>query len=75
MYDGSHLPAVSTIPAAPQLNELQRQRHEELIGLLREYDGNVTAVARSLGKRRTHVQRWLKRLQIDPLAVYGTLCV
>src|SRR5207248_7964022 len=41
-------PAVSTIPAAPQLNELQRQRHEELIGLLREYDGNVTAVARSL---------------------------
>jgi DNA-binding NtrC family response regulator len=42
--------------------------HAELITLLREHGGNVTAVARALGKRRTQVQRWLRRLQIDALS-------
>ncbi len=40
-------------------------RKRELVGLLRTYKGNVSAVARALGKARPQVQRWLKRYQID----------
>ena len=45
-------------------------RREELIALLRLIGirGNVTAVARSLGKARTQVQRWLRRLRLDPVS-------
>ncbi len=41
------------------------RKREELVGLLRTYKGNVSAVARALGKARPQVQRWLKRYQID----------
>jgi DNA-binding NtrC family response regulator len=74
-----HLPAsirsapegtVPTMPAAPRLSrqEEERRRHDELVVLLREHDGNVTAVARAMGKPRTQVQRWLRRLRVDPLS-------
>ncbi len=36
-------------------------RREELAALLREHHGNVSAVARTLGKARSQVQRWLRR--------------
>jgi DNA-binding NtrC family response regulator len=51
-------------PAKPLLPEDQ-QRREELIVLLRQHQGNVTAVARALDKARFQVQRWLKRYGID----------
>jgi transposase-like protein len=35
---------------------------QQLDELLREHHGNVTAVARALGKSPTQLQRWLKRL-------------
>jgi pSer/pThr/pTyr-binding forkhead associated (FHA) protein len=35
---------------------------------LREHAGNISAVARSLGKARPQIQRWLKRFGIDPAA-------
>jgi DNA-binding NtrC family response regulator len=38
----------------------------ELSALLREHGGNVSAVARALGKARNQVQRWLKRYELDP---------
>src|SRR5713101_6054247 len=41
------------------------RKREELVGLLRTYKGNVSAVARALGKARPQVQRWIKRYQID----------
>jgi DNA-binding NtrC family response regulator len=71
--DLEHLPAdVRTPrnerPGAPDLLDEQGHGHEELVALLREHSGNVTAVARALGKRRTQVQRWLRRLQIDALS-------
>jgi DNA-binding NtrC family response regulator len=37
----------------------------ELRGLLIEHRGNITAVARLLGKERMQVHRWLKRYAID----------
>ncbi|MDC0746747.1 sigma 54-interacting transcriptional regulator [Polyangium mundeleinium] len=39
---------------------------DELIALLKEQGGNITAVAKAMGKARMQVQRWLKRFGIDP---------
>ncbi|WP_394836877.1 sigma 54-interacting transcriptional regulator [Pendulispora rubella] len=38
---------------------------EKLVGLMREHKGNVAAVARTMGKARMQIQRWLKRYDID----------
>jgi DNA-binding NtrC family response regulator len=38
----------------------------ELIALLREHGGNVSAIARVLGKARMQVHRWLRRYGIEP---------
>jgi DNA-binding NtrC family response regulator len=40
-------------------------RREELIALLREHRGNISAVARAMGKARTQIQRWVKRYRLD----------
>jgi transposase-like protein len=37
---------------------------EQLVQELRRHKGNVSAVARSMGKQRTQVRRWIKRLQL-----------
>jgi transcriptional regulator with PAS, ATPase and Fis domain len=39
---------------------------EKLIELLIQHQGNVSAVARTLGKARVQVRRWLVRHQINP---------
>jgi transcriptional regulator with GAF, ATPase, and Fis domain len=44
-----------------QLNAAEAARRDQLIALLREHDGNVTAVARAMGKARAQVQRWIRR--------------
>jgi hypothetical protein len=44
--------------------EEQRDR-DELVKLLEEHGGNVSAVARPLGKDRTQVVRWIARSRID----------
>jgi sigma-54 dependent transcriptional regulator, acetoin dehydrogenase operon transcriptional activator AcoR len=49
----------------PALNEEQAMRREELIELLNRHQGNVSAIARELGKARMQVQRWLKRYDLD----------
>jgi transcriptional regulator of acetoin/glycerol metabolism len=49
-------------------HEEDEARKVELVSLLREHGGNVTAVASALGKARMQVQRWLKRYDIDPRA-------
>jgi transposase-like protein len=33
---------------------------------LREHAGNISAVARTLGKARVQIQRWVKRYGLDP---------
>jgi DNA-binding NtrC family response regulator len=38
---------------------------ERLLAALEKYDGNVSAVARELGKSRTQIHRWVRRLDID----------
>ncbi len=51
------------------LSEEDEARKQELIRLLDEHNGNVSAVARAMGKARMQVHRWAKRYGID-LAVY-----
>jgi DNA-binding NtrC family response regulator len=60
-------------PAEPpaELGEADAERREELVRLLRAQKGNVSAVARQLGKARTQVQRWLKRYRLDPRDYQG----
>lgn len=54
-------------PAAADAAEDQA-RKEELAALLREHGGNVTAVAKAMGKARMQIQRWLKRYGLDAAA-------
>jgi hypothetical protein len=45
---------------------------EELVRALEAHRGNVTDVARTMGKARMQVQRWMRRLGIDPEAYRGS---
>ena len=74
LIDVDELPAALREPGPPRtpappaaLPEEDRLRREQVISLLREHGGNVTSVAKSMGKARTQVQRWLRRYSIDPL--------
>jgi sigma-54 dependent transcriptional regulator, acetoin dehydrogenase operon transcriptional activator AcoR len=42
------------------------RRRDELARLLREHKGNISAVARVMGKARMQIQRWVKRYKLDP---------
>jgi DNA-binding NtrC family response regulator len=42
----------------------QLARREELCQLLTQYRGNISAVARHLGKDRVQIRRWIKQLDI-----------
>ena len=41
-------------------------RREQLVAALRTHHGNVSAVARALGKARSQVQRWIRDDGLDP---------
>jgi len=71
----AHLPesvrtsATARPPSAPPPGPPSAQedaRRTELIALLREHKGNISAVARTMGLARMQIQRWLKRYQLDP---------
>jgi transcriptional regulator of acetoin/glycerol metabolism len=68
-----HLPAELRGPPPPAAaaDEQGAAQRDELVALLREHRGNVSAVARALGKARMQVQRWLKRYALDPEAFRG----
>jgi DNA-binding NtrC family response regulator len=52
-------------PAGPLTDE-DRARRDQLVMLFREHGGNVSAVARAMGKARMQIQRWMRRYRIDP---------
>jgi transcriptional regulator with AAA-type ATPase domain len=74
--DVAHLPASVRDPApagiappsaagpARTLTTEQRARREELCALLAANHGNISAVARQLGKDRVQIRRWIKQLGI-----------
>ncbi len=43
-------------------------RREVLVALLAEHGGNVSAVARAMGKARMQIQRWIRRYGLDRAA-------
>lgn len=49
-------------PGASPDDELGRR----LVALLQEHKGNVSTVARVLGKKRMQVYRWTTRYGLDP---------
>lgn len=69
-----HLPdgIVKTPPSPPgrdilpPLTSDQQQQREELVHLLRQHRGNVSAISREMGKARAQIQRWLRRYALDP---------
>ena len=64
-------PGASSAPESAEaaeparLSAPDRRRRDQILALLSEHGGNITAVARALGTARTQVQRWLKRYRID----------
>ncbi len=48
------------------LNNEDQELHAQLLRLFEEHKGNVTRVGEALGKKRQQVQKWCKRLGIDP---------
>ena len=56
---------VSVAASAAQLSPEDRQLRDRLFELLGAHRGNVAAVARELGKPRTHVHRLTARLGVD----------
>ncbi len=50
--------------ASKTLTDEQLEHREEIVGLLKKHAGNVSAVAREVGKARTQVQRWMKRYDL-----------
>ncbi len=52
----------------PELTDDEMRHRDELIVLLREHRGNLSAVARAVGKGRTQVVRWVGRYGLDAAA-------
>ena len=52
--------------AAGEAAAADEARKAALAALLREHGGNVTAVAKAMGKARMQIQRWMKRYGLDP---------
>ena len=57
--------SVAADASGSPLGREDRRVREELVGLLAEHHGNVSAVARAMGKGRMQVHRWLKRFGLD----------
>ncbi|HSS00486.1 MAG TPA: sigma 54-interacting transcriptional regulator [Kofleriaceae bacterium] len=52
-------------PGGPLLTTKDRALREQLIELLRDSGGNVSAVARAMQRAPVQIRRWCNRLQID----------
>ena len=50
---------------SPLLDDEDRQRREQLARLLEQHNGNISAIARELGKERGQIRRWLRRYNLS----------
>jgi len=48
------------------LTDEDRRLRDEVVASLRSHAGNISAVARAMGKDRKQIQRWVKRFDLDP---------
>jgi len=56
----------------PDLTDAERDLRDRVIDHLRRANGNVSDVAREMGKGRTQIQRWIARFGIDVEALRRT---
>ena len=68
--DWAQTPRVEETPSRAASEADLRQR-DELVALLKEHRGNVSSMARAMGKARMQVQRWLKRHGLEAEAFRG----
>jgi DNA-binding NtrC family response regulator len=66
-----HLPPELRDPTIPRRKDsgpeaFDEARKAELVALLTQHSGNVSAVARAMGKARMQIQRWMDRYGLDP---------
>jgi transcriptional regulator with PAS, ATPase and Fis domain len=64
-----HLPARASLEVAQRAAAAsgeERELEQQLRLRFAEHRGNVTQVAKAMGKARVQVQRWMKRFGIDP---------
>jgi transcriptional regulator with PAS, ATPase and Fis domain len=66
-----HLPHAMQVPPMAKrvhepLSDVEEARRREIVELLRRHGGSVSGAARSMGKARSQLQRWLRRYRIDP---------
>jgi DNA-binding NtrC family response regulator len=61
-------PAAGTPALASDLSSEDQRLRAELLAHLEIAGGNVSEVARAMGKQRTQIHRWVKRFGIDPSA-------
>lgn len=52
--------------AVAALDETDAVLRDQLVALLAEHDGNISAVSRATGKARWQIHRWLRRFALDP---------
>nr|HEX4316077.1 sigma 54-interacting transcriptional regulator [Kofleriaceae bacterium] len=62
--DGTPRPAATGHEPLHPETEAQRLR-VELVALLEQHAGNVSAVAKTMGKGRMQIHRWLKRFELE----------
>jgi DNA-binding NtrC family response regulator len=51
--------------SSPPLTEEEQRFRDRLIALLTQHRGNLSAIARELGRDRVQVRRWLRRFRIE----------
>ncbi len=73
----SHLPeAIAKSTSKSQPDGDPPSNHDELrlqiVRLLEQHRGNVTLVARAMGKSRMQLHRWMQKFSIDPEAYRGS---
>jgi len=75
VIEAEHLPLA---PAAPPRRALVEPNLDDpvalrktLVALLEQHRGNISHVARDLGKARMQIHRWLQRFDLDPGAFRG----
>jgi transcriptional regulator with GAF, ATPase, and Fis domain len=56
----------------PALDQDQTQIRQRLVDELKAHGGNVSRVARSMGKARMQIQRWMRRFGLDAEAFRPT---
>jgi transcriptional regulator with PAS, ATPase and Fis domain len=62
----AHLPAEIAAATFAKIASASDTRRDELVALLEKHHGNVSEIARELGRVRQQVQKWLKRYGLDP---------